>query len=161
MSKSLITVGPKDTVERAVGLLRKRGIRHLLVMRKNRLVGIISDRDIKRSLDPSKTKGRMMNVGGLFFLMEPILISEIMTHHPITISPSTTATEAADLMIKKRINALPVVDKGRTVGIVTETDLLKHYVKISKREGSAVKKKRPAKKVAKKTTVKKKSRARR
>jgi len=58
MSRKLITVTPDDSVERAVQLLRQRGVRHLLVLKDGRLVGIISDRDLKRALDPAKARKR-------------------------------------------------------------------------------------------------------
>src|SRR5262245_12228527 len=59
MTREPICIGPDDSVEVAVQLLRRRGIRHLLVVKKDRLVGIISDRDIKRALDPQKTRKRV------------------------------------------------------------------------------------------------------
>ena len=126
MTRKLITVAPLDSVEKAIKWLRQRGVRHLLVMQKNQLVGILSDRDLKRALD-SGTKKRVMSVGGLYFLMEPILVEEIMTPNPVTIGPDTTPQEAARLMVNKKFGALPVVDGGKTVGIVTETDLLKYF----------------------------------
>lgn len=127
MTKKLITVRPMDSVEEAVKLLRQRGVRHLLVMDKSRLVGIISDRDIKRALDPQKTKKRVMSVGGLYFLIEPILVEEIMTRGPKTISPDDTAQDAALVMLANRFGALPVVRGSKPVGIITETDLLRHF----------------------------------
>ncbi|OHB79422.1 MAG: hypothetical protein A2W31_07330 [Planctomycetes bacterium RBG_16_64_10] len=127
MTKKLITVGPLDSVEEAVTLLRQRNVRHLLVMQKARLVGIMSDRDVKRVLDPAQTKKRVMAIGGLYFLLEPILVEEIMTRDPVTVPPSASVHEAAELMLKHRFGALPVVRGTRPVGIITETDLLRHY----------------------------------
>ena len=127
MNRDLITVAPDDSVEEAVKLLRQRGVRHLLVIRKNRLVGIVSDRDIKRALDPRKTRKKLMDIGGLYFLMEPILVEEIMTPNPVTITPAASAAHAGFIMVQRRFGALPVVENGRTVGIVTETDLLGYF----------------------------------
>jgi len=127
MTKKLITVGMIDSVEEAVTLLRRRGVRHLLVTSGGRLVGIVSDRDVKRALNPAQTKKRVMAVGGLYFLLEPILVEEIMTADPVTIGPSTSVHEAARLMLEHRFGALPVVRAGRPVGIITETDLLRHF----------------------------------
>jgi acetoin utilization protein AcuB len=130
MARKLFTVAPDDTVEAAVRLLRQRGVRHLLVIKGGRLVGILSDRDIKRAMDPGKTKKRkLLNVGGLFFLLEPILVREIMTPDPVTVSPELSAQEAAAIMVAERFGALPVEEGGRTVGIVTETDLLRYFAK--------------------------------
>ena len=116
MTRKLITVGPLDSVEGAVRLLRQRGVRHLLVLREGRLVGILSDRDIKRAMDPGKPKKKLLNIGGLFFLLEPILVREIMTPDPITIGPDTTAQQAAAIMVVERFGALPVERKGRSSG---------------------------------------------
>jgi acetoin utilization protein AcuB len=127
MNQNLIKVTPDDTVESAVQLLQRRGVRHLLVMKGDRLAGIVSDRDIKRALDPQKTKKKLMAVGGLYFLLKPIFVKEIMTSNPVTIEPDTPAYQAAWIMVNKRFGALPVVRGGRTVGIVTETDLLRYF----------------------------------
>jgi acetoin utilization protein AcuB len=127
MSKKLITVSSEDSVELAVQLLRQKGVRHLLVLQEGELVGIISDRDIKRALDPERTKKKLLCVGGLFFLMEPILVDEIMTPNPVTISPEATAQEAAQILVTRRFGALPVEKDGELVGIITETDLLRYF----------------------------------
>jgi acetoin utilization protein AcuB len=127
MNRDLITVEPEDSVEEAVGLLRRRGVRHLLVLKKNRLVGIISDRDIKRAMDPRQTRKKLMGIGGLYFLLEPILVKEIMTRDPVTIPPGTPIQQAAYIMVERRFGALPVVRNGKTVGIVTETDILRYF----------------------------------
>jgi acetoin utilization protein AcuB len=128
MSRKLYTVSPDDSVERAVQQLGQRGVRHLLVLHKDLLVGILSDRDIKRALDPGKVKKKkLLGLGGLFFLLEPIYVREIMTRDPITIGPEATAQEAALLLVRKRFGALPVVDNGELVGIITETDLLRCF----------------------------------
>ena len=129
MTRKLITVAPDDSVEGAVRLPRQRGVRHLLVMKEDRLVGIVSDRDIKRAMDPGKPKKKLLNLGGLFFLLEPIYVREIMTPDPVTIGPELSAQEAAALMVAGRFGALPVEKKGETVGIVTETDLLRYFAK--------------------------------
>ena len=130
MSTKLFTVAPDDSVEGAVRLLQQRGVRHLLVLDGNDLVGILSDRDIKKALDPQKRKRtKMLNLGGLFFLLEPILVREIMTKDPTSIGPDATAQDAAQLMVSKRFGALPVIKGSKLVGIVTETDLLRYFAK--------------------------------
>jgi acetoin utilization protein AcuB len=129
MTRKLITVGPDDSVEGAVRLLRQRGVRHLLVMTEGRLVGILSDRDIKRAMDPGKPQKKLLNIGGLFFLLEPILVREIMTRNPVIIAPDAAAQEAAAVMVAERFGALPVERGGEILGIVTETDLLRYFAR--------------------------------
>jgi acetoin utilization protein AcuB len=142
MNSDLIAVAPEDSVEEAVKLLSRQGIRHLLVMKKNRLIGIISDRDIKRAMDPRRTRKKLMGIGGLYFLLEPILVEEIMTRDPVTIGPNTSAKQAAYIMVERRFGALPVVEGGKTVGIVTETDLLRCFAEEAEHPGPN--RKRPA-----------------
>jgi acetoin utilization protein AcuB len=130
MSRKLITVRPQDSVETAVALLRQRGVRHLLVIDKKELVGIISDRDIKRALDPQKRgKKKLMSLGGLYFLLEPFFVREIMTRDVVSVEPDLSAQEAASIMVAERFGALPVVRNGELIGIVTETDLLRYFAK--------------------------------
>lgn len=131
MTTKLFTVGPDDSVEGAVRMLQQRGARHLLVLDGHDLVGILSDRDLKRALDPQKSKRKkLLNLGGLFFLLEPILVREIMTKNPVTVAPTASAQDAAKLMVSNRFGALPVVKAGKLVGIVTETDLLRHFASL-------------------------------
>jgi len=145
MTRKLITVGPDDSVEGAVRLLRQRGVRHLLVMKQGQLVGILSDRDIKRAMDPGKSKKKLLNLGGLFFLLEPILVREIMTPAPVTIAPDATAQEAAAVMVAERFGALPVQRKGEIIGIVTETDLLRYFARTGGERPPEVEKPKPSK----------------
>jgi acetoin utilization protein AcuB len=127
MTRKLITVRPLESVEGVIELLQGRGVRHLLVMDKKELVGIISDRDLKRAMDPSKTQKNVMAIGGMYFLMEPVVAEEIMTSHPVTIGAEANAKAAAKVMVKHRFGALPVVDDGHVVGVITETDLLRYF----------------------------------
>jgi acetoin utilization protein AcuB len=131
MTTKLLTVSPEDSVEGAVRLLQQRGVRHLLVLDGKELVGILSDRDLKRALDPQKSKRKkLLNLGGLFFLLEPILVREIMTKDPMSVEANASAQEAAALMVAKRFGALPVVKGSKLVGIVTETDLLRYFASL-------------------------------
>jgi acetoin utilization protein AcuB len=127
MTRNLVTVSPDDSVERVVQLFAREGVRHILVLSKERLVGIISDRDIKRALAPGRiVKKKSMNLGGVFFLLEPMLVREIMTRDVVTVIPDLSAQEAAAIMLAERFGALPVVANGKLVGIITETDLLRY-----------------------------------
>jgi acetoin utilization protein AcuB len=128
MSRKLITISPDDSVDRVIKLLRYRGVRHLLVLQDGDLVGIVSDRDIKRALDVGRgRKKKVMSLGGLFFLLEPIYVHEIMSRDVLTVEANATARRAASVMVAEKIGALPVVDDGKLVGIITETDLLRYF----------------------------------
>jgi acetoin utilization protein AcuB len=130
MTRKLITVSPDESVEKAVQLFRERSIRHLLVLENDRLVGIVSDRDLMHAMEPVQAKKkRLLNVGGLFFLLEPLEVREIMSRDVKTIAPDLSVQDAAAYMVASRFGALPVVDNDTLVGIITETDLLRYFAK--------------------------------
>jgi acetoin utilization protein AcuB len=112
----LITVTPEASLATILHLLNRKGVRHLLVVQDERLVGIISDRDVKCVLALSS---------GIEGLDHYRTAEQIMTRDPITIVPTTPIEKAARLMLSARISALPVVEDTRLIGIVTETDLLR------------------------------------
>jgi acetoin utilization protein AcuB len=112
----LVTVPPSAGLGDVLHLLNRKGVRHILVVDESRLVGIISDRDIKTELALSAGA----ELGG-----QARTARQIMTADPITIAPGATVQDAARRMMSARVSALPVVHDGRLVGIVTETDLLR------------------------------------
>jgi len=109
-----------------VRVLQRRGFRHLPVVHEGRLVGLISDRDVKQSMTSVSlaTEGRARDL-----LLDTLTAGQIMTRRVITIGPSGRVEEAARLMATARISALPVTDGDRLVGIVTETDILRLFVR--------------------------------
>jgi acetoin utilization protein AcuB len=134
MSQNLLTVSPGDSVEKAAQLFRQRRVRHLLVLQNQRLVGMLSDHDLMRAMEPLRTKKRLVNLGGLFFLLEPLEVREIMTRNVVSVSPEYSLEDAAALMVRSRFGALPVVSSKREVlGIVTQTDLLRCLAKAPQR----------------------------
>jgi acetoin utilization protein AcuB len=129
MTRKLITVSPDDSIEKAVQLFRQRSVRHLLVLQGERLVGILSNRDLMHAMEPLRAKQRkLLNVGGLFFLLEPLEVQEIMSRDIITIAPDLSVQDAAAFMVSSRFGALPVVANDKLVGIITETDLLRCFL---------------------------------
>jgi acetoin utilization protein AcuB len=93
----------------------------LPVVQDGDLVGIVSDRDLKRAMASSAT---LLEAHELSFLLNRLTMSEIMTGPVITVIPTLPVEEAAAIMLRERISALPVTEAGRMVGIVTETDLI-------------------------------------
>lgn len=121
MQAAVITVQPRATVQEAIALARARGVRHLPVVEDGQLVGIVSDRDLKRALVPEAAASRLAGLGDL---AARLTVTDIMTRSVTTIGPTFAVEDAARVMLRERISALPVLDGGRLVGIVTETDLL-------------------------------------
>lgn len=126
MQAKVVTVSPKTTLPEAVRVARQRGIRHLPVVEDGELVGIVSDRDLKRVMASPATS---LEVHELNYLLDRLTMAEIMARAVVTVAPTLPVEEAARLMVKERISALPVTDGGRLVGIVTETDVMELFVK--------------------------------
>lgn len=127
MRTSLLTVGPTDSVRTAWGLLREHRIRHLPVVEQGRLVGIITDRDI-RLVFPSGTAGQ----GGQdpHDALGKISVGDIMTKRVVTVTPETSVADATRLLLKHRIGGLPVVRGDHLVGIITKTDILAAFLEM-------------------------------
>lgn len=126
MQTSLITITPKTTLPEALELVRQRGIRHLPVVEYGLLVGIVSDRDLKRAMASSATS---LERRELQYLLDKLTVNEIMTRTVITVGRMLPIEEAARLMVREKISALPVTEDGRLIGIVTETDVLDLFVR--------------------------------
>jgi acetoin utilization protein AcuB len=126
MKSTLVTISPRTTLPDAVKLTRERGIRHLPVLDGDKLVGIVSDRDLKRAMASSATA---LEAHELRYLLDRVKVAEIMTRAVVTIGPAFPVEEAARVMVKEKISALPVTDGGRLVGIVTETDVVELFVR--------------------------------
>jgi acetoin utilization protein AcuB len=121
MRTSLITVGKEATLARARELLHSHRIRHLPVADGDRLLGIVTDRDIRQAA-PSSAAG--FNPDQIAAFLAQIPVTEAMVRNVRTVSPFTTIEEAAKLMIEHKIGCLPVTEADRLVGIITETDIL-------------------------------------
>lgn len=126
MQSQVVTVTPQTTLSEAVRLTRQRGIRHLPVLEGGELVGIVSDRDLKRAMASPATS---LEARELTYLLERLTMAEIMTRPVMTVAPPVPVEEAARVMVREKISALPVTEEGRLVGIVTETDVLELFVK--------------------------------
>jgi acetoin utilization protein AcuB len=128
MSTKLITVNPNDKLDRVFFLYNFENIRHLPVVENNKLVGILSDRDLKKVLGPKKTI--IENPDGTTVQLSTRKVKNIMRRGVITVEPEQRAADAAAIMAKKKIGALPVVHKNKLVGIITATDILQAFVKL-------------------------------
>jgi acetoin utilization protein AcuB len=126
MTGAPISVPPDTPVLEARQLMTGHRIRHLLVESSGDLLGIITDRDIRLNMPSQATS---LSVWELNYLLTKLTVSEVMTRSVITIGPDRDARDAAEVMLEHKIGALPVVDHGKLVGILTETDLLRAFIK--------------------------------
>jgi acetoin utilization protein AcuB len=126
MQTKLITVTPQTTLPEALKLVAQRRIRHLPVVDSGGdLVGIVSDRDLKQAMASPATS---LEAHELVYLLNRLLVEKIMTRTVVTIGPMRPVEEAARLMVQEKIGAVPVIEGGALVGILTETDVLELFV---------------------------------
>lgn len=121
MNRKLITVETGTSLRQAQRVLDQHHIRHLFVMDGKRLVGIVTDRDLRKAAPSSKSP---LTTHEREEFMDELKVGEVMSRKLITASPTTTVREAAKAMVREKIGCLPVVDGNTLIGIVTETDLL-------------------------------------
>jgi acetoin utilization protein AcuB len=122
MTRPIATIHPEIPVAAAADLMRTRLLRHLPVIdRRGRLVGIVTDRDLRQVVFRPAVRDRLRNVGEL---LRTLTVSDIMTREVTIVKPGARIDEASRLMHKHKFGALPVVERGRVVGIITETDIL-------------------------------------
>ena len=129
MSKDVITVNADDSMQDAGYLLREHKINVLPVMEKGRMVGIITDRDLKKA---SPSDATTLDMHELLFLISKIKVMDLMRTPVHTISPDYTVEEAAAILLEKKFSGLPVVDeKNRVVGIITRSDLFRVIINLT------------------------------
>ena len=121
MTKTVATVKPHDTVQHARELLSKHRINQLPVVVNDKLVGIVTDRDIR---DAYPSSLRLLRGKGIDDFADAHTIEEVMTYDVIAVNPQTTLREAAQRLRRQRLGALPVVEREKLVGIITRSDLL-------------------------------------
>ena len=122
MHTDLITVSPKTTLVEARKILQEEKIDHLLVVSdKKKLVGILSDRDLKQYWASPATS---LSTHELNYLLDKVLVSMVMIKTVVTIPTNTTIERAAFVMQQNRISALPVMEDGELAGIITSTDVM-------------------------------------
>ncbi|NBB86044.1 MAG: CBS domain-containing protein [Bacteroidetes bacterium] len=124
MTTDLITVTPDETLMEVDALFRTHGVRHLPVEENGHLVGILSDRDVLRSVSPfvDTPSESPRDVRTL-----QRVAREMMKEDPLCIHPDASLSEAARTLLEQGINSLPVVEEGGDlVGIVTTRDILWH-----------------------------------
>jgi len=122
MHTDLVTVSPETTLVEARELIERHDIEHLLVVDTTRkLVGIVSDRDLKLNWASPATS---LSTYELHYLLQKVQVGAIMVRTVTTVSPATTIERAAYIMQTARISSLPVMNGDELVGIVTRTDVM-------------------------------------
>jgi acetoin utilization protein AcuB len=127
MSSDLITATTESHLIDVFELMREHRIRHIPVVEDGALEGIVSDRDVRHAL-PMRSDIAEGDQDLFMRAMQDTPVGKIMTRHPITVTSDTTIREAAEIVCREKIGALPVVDGGALVGIVSAEDLLWGFV---------------------------------
>jgi len=125
MTVDPMTVGPGDSLQKVVDLLRRRDIRSVPVVEDGKLIGIVTDRDV-RQVAPAYPLFR--DEDEIRRYTENLTVTAAMTADPMTVSPDTPLVEAAKVLETYRISSLPVLDHHRLVGMLSVTDLLRVFV---------------------------------
>lgn len=115
MTRKVIVVPPSLLISHAWDIMQRERIRHLPVVKDGAVVGILSDRDLLRIAN-------VLPCGDLAFVRRHV--EDVMTLKPITCSPGNSVAYVAKLMTEKKIDAIPIVEDHRMIGLVTSTDLL-------------------------------------
>ncbi len=127
MKANPFTISPDQTIPEAHEIMVQHGVRRLPVMKNGKLVGIVSREDIQ-SASPSKATS--LSVGEITYLLAKTKIKQIMSKNIVTISPDALLEEAATLMRDQKVGFLPVVEDGRLVGIITESDIFDAFIEL-------------------------------
>ena len=114
MTKDPVVVESKDTLATVRQMMDKRNFHRVPVVDGGKLVGIVSDRDLRQ------------HTGAL----SRVKVNGAMTTSVVSVTPTTVLEEAANLLVKHKIGALPVVDRDKLVGIITATDLLRAFAEV-------------------------------
>lgn len=128
MSSNVVTIEESGNCHEAVEKMVRHRMRHLpVVTRQGKLCGIVTDRDLRHYLFEPETF-RQVGTVGLEKLMKSMPVSRVMSAPVTTVDADVPMEQAARVMLERKLGSLPVMDSGRLVGIVTETDLLRRVI---------------------------------
>jgi acetoin utilization protein AcuB len=129
MSSKVISVNHDASIMKASKLMKQNGIQHLPVLKEERLIGIISDRDLKEAQPSDATA---LDIYELYYLLDELKVNSVMSPKLFTITSEESVEKAAATMLKHNISALPVVNpQGELRGIITKGDVFRAFVSIS------------------------------
>ena len=129
MTTTPLTVTSDTPIMEAMQLLREQGFRRLPVVDRGKLVGIVTDRDLKSA---SASQASSLSVYELNYLLSKLVVEQVMKHPVLTVGPDDPIEKAATLMEEHKVSGLPVVRGDEVLGILTITDILKAFVQILK-----------------------------
>jgi predicted transcriptional regulator len=124
MSEQIVTISSDDSLSTVEDIMTLGGVRHMPVVRGGQLVGVVSERDLLRaSLSNLSSFGSEQRRA----FLQVVEIKRVMSTPPVVIHPDASLEEAALLMAERKIGCLPVLEQGRLIGLLTETDVLRYF----------------------------------
>jgi acetoin utilization protein AcuB len=127
MSANVVAVDEKTSIHDAKKIMDAHKIRRLPVMKKDKLVGLVTKHML---LEASPSPATSLSIHELHYLLAKTTVKDIMVKNPYTISPDTPAEEALQLGQEMGYGAFPVVEEGRLVGVVTESDIVRLMTRV-------------------------------
>jgi acetoin utilization protein AcuB len=127
MSKPVITISTDTPIPDALNLMKKEHIRRAPVIKDGKLVGIITDNDLRNA---SPSQATTLSIWEMNYLLSKITVTEVMSKNVMTVTEDTPIESAARIMADNKIGGLPVLRNGNVVGIITETDLFKLFLEL-------------------------------
>ncbi len=129
MKKAVVTLDVNDSMRDAISLMKEYQAPLLPVLKHGKLVGVITDRDLKRA---SASDATSLDIHELVYLISKIKAGDIMTKNPVSVPPDFTLEETADILLKNKISGAPVVDnEGRILGTISQADLFRALISLS------------------------------
>ena len=127
MSHPVISVTPETPIHEALALYKKEHIRRAPVMKNGKLVGIISQTDL---LNASPSPVSSLSIWEMNYLLSKVTVGRVMSKKVLTVTEDTPIEEAARIMADNKIGGVPVIRRGKVVGVITETDLFKIFLEL-------------------------------
>ncbi len=125
MSDRLEVVGPKASLRDVLKTMNHTGYRHIPVVENSRLIGIITDRDIRLAVNSPVVEDSIFT--SREGVLDELKVQECMTPDPKCVTPDTPLRQVAEMLALNKFGAMPVVENDRLVGIISYIDFLKHY----------------------------------
>ena len=136
MAKDVHTVDENTSLMRATRIMKENNIRRLPVVSHGKIIGIITDRDVK---DASPSKTTTLDIHELYYLLSEMKVKDVMTPTPLTVHGDESLEKAALIMLENKISGLPVVDdNGYLIGLISETDILRGFIHLSGLKDGAI-----------------------
>lgn len=129
MTSPVISAKPNTLISDAHQLMKEKNIRRLPILEQDRLVGIITIGDVREA---SPSDATTLSIWELNYLWAQLTVEKVMSRDIRTVTSDTLILDAAEIMLEEKVSGLPVLDNGKLVGIVTESDIFRMLVRLRK-----------------------------